>query len=152
MSTAICCEDYPFVNLGNGLLANLGHGPCSQPPSTPGKAQSSLGDGDSENFSFPVTPPSEPAPAGPVFGHGFGRASSGLSHAVSAPISLQLANALRSLTCSVSLVPTWVCLQLWLHGHVLCNDTSGRPTNAYGLIKLHAAAPWFLGCRPSKVS
>lgn len=55
---------------------------CSHAPGTPGKAQSSLGDGDSENFSFPVTPPSEPAPAGPVFGHGFGRASSGVSHGV----------------------------------------------------------------------
>ena len=57
---------------------------CSQPSGTPGKARSSLGDGDSENFSFPVTPPSEPAPAGPVFGHGFGRASSGVSHGVRA--------------------------------------------------------------------
>ncbi len=63
---------------------------CSHPLNTPTKAQSSLGDGDSENFSFPVTPPSEPVPAGPVFGHGFGRASSGVSHGVrpTSPFSL----------------------------------------------------------------
>ncbi|KAL0056464.1 hypothetical protein WJX82_011637 [Trebouxia sp. C0006] len=64
--------DLPMIHSGNVGI--------SHPLNTPTKAQSSLGDGDSENFSFPVTPPSEPVPAGPVFGHGFGRASSGVSH------------------------------------------------------------------------
>ncbi|DBA95987.1 TPA: hypothetical protein ACH3X1_001498 [Trebouxia sp. C0004] len=64
--------DLPMIHSGNVGI--------SHPLNTPSKAQSSLGDGDSENFSFPVTPPSEPVPAGPVFGHGFGRASSGVSH------------------------------------------------------------------------
>ena len=54
---------------------------CSHPLTTPVKAQSS-GDVDSENFSFPVTPPSEPVLEAPVFGHGFGRASSGMSRGV----------------------------------------------------------------------